>query len=328
MRRFFFWLVLIAVSVVVLVVGVELFLQAGAWIVRATAREAPVAAISDDLRILCLGDSNTYGLYLKPHQSWPAQLETRWNETAPERRIRVFNLGYPGTNSSRLLRDFDRMLEAFRPDFTIVMVGVNDFWTDPADPELDPHSEPEPERSNAPLRFVKRHSRLYRLAYMAARAKDPSEAEAAEELLVPRAPLRGDGQELRKQATFGDETFELGYSRNSRSNRVKAREDMRSNLKRIVEQARGGGTQLILMTYPAQETTRFYGKASREIRGVARRTETALVNLRHRFAARCSDAACRELLFGDGHPNAEGYAVVAELVSEKIQQLLDEPRQR
>jgi lysophospholipase L1-like esterase len=216
------------------------------------------------------------------------------------------------------------MLVTFRPDFTIVMIGANDFWTTPVDPK--PESAPESARGDELFRFVERHSRLYKLAYMAARAKDASEAEAAEELLVPRTPLRGDRQELRKKATFGDETFELGYSRNSRPNRVKAREDMRSNLESIVERARDDGTQLILMTYPAQERTNFYIRASHEIRRVARRTETALVNLRRQFNTRCPDAACRELLFGDGHPNADGYAFVAELVSEKIRQLLEKPR--
>jgi lysophospholipase L1-like esterase len=319
MRRFFFWLVLIAVSAVVLVTGSELFLQTGAWIVRATGREAPVAALSDDLRVLCLGDSNTYGLYLKPHQSWPVQLEARWNETVTAPKIRVFNLGYPGTNSSRLLRDFDRMLATFRPDFTIVMVGVNDFWTTPV------HPTQEPEQGNELVRFVERYSRLYRLVYMAARTRDASEAEAAEELLVPRAPLRGERMELRKEATFGGESFDLGYSRLSEPMGEKALEGMRRNLEGIVQRARDGETQLVLMTYPAQSTG-FYSMASRKTRRIARRTETPLIHLRSVFASRCSDAACRELLFGDGHPNADGYAFVAELVSEKIRQLLEKPR--
>ena len=111
MRRFFFWIVLVATSAVVLVGGLELLLQTGAWLVRATGREAPVAWLADDVRILCLGDSNTYGLYLKPHESWPAQLETSWNTTVTSPRIRVFNLGYPGTNSSKVLGDFAKMLE-------------------------------------------------------------------------------------------------------------------------------------------------------------------------------------------------------------------------
>lgn len=37
----------------------------------------------------------------------------------------------PGTNSSRVVRDSPRILEAFDPDLAIVMVGVNDFWTQP-----------------------------------------------------------------------------------------------------------------------------------------------------------------------------------------------------
>ena len=69
----------------------------------------------------------------------------------------------------------------------------------------------------------------------------------------------------------------------------------------------------------------FYAMANRRILGVARRTETPLVNLRGAFASRCSDVDCREFLFRDGHPNAAGYRLVAEEVSKKLQTLLAEP---
>jgi lysophospholipase L1-like esterase len=316
MRRSFFWLVLIAVSAVVLVAGLELVLQMGAWLVRATGREAPVAWLTDDVRVLCLGDSNTYGIYLKPHESWPAQLEAIWNETVPEPRIRVFNLGYPGTNSSKVASELERMLETFRPDFTIVMVGANDFWTNPVDvaPESDPRS--------GVVRFAERHSRLYRLAYMLAHTGD------ADELVVPRAPLRGEGWVLREEASFGDQTFELGFSRNPEPEGAAAAEVIGRNLEEMVRRAQNGGTKLVLMTYPAQEKSGFYAIASRKIRRVARRTKTPLVNLRGAFASRCSDADCRELFFRDQHPNAAGYALMAEEVARQIRKLLAESQER
>jgi lysophospholipase L1-like esterase len=73
-----------------------------------------------------------------------------WNERVGEPRAEVLNLGFPGTNFSRPVRDLPRLLETFRPDFTIIMVGVNDFWTLPF-----PTENSEPSRQS----FLKRHSK-------------------------------------------------------------------------------------------------------------------------------------------------------------------------
>jgi len=194
------------------------------------------------------------------------------------------------------------------------MVGGNDFWTIPVD--VPPESEPP----NALVRFAERHSRLYRLAHMLARAGD------TEDLVVPRVRFRGDGLENRAEAAFGDQTFELGFSRDTEVEGKGAERAgaMSRNLEEMVQRARNGGTKLLMMTYPPQRKSGFYAMANRQILGVARRTGTPLVNLRSTFASRCSDVDCRELLFRDRHPNAAGYRLVAEEVSKKLQQLLAE----
>jgi len=319
MRRFFFWIVLLATSAVVLVGGLELLLQTGAWIVRLTGREAPAAWLADDVRILCLGDSNTYGLYLEPHESWPAQLETSWNATVAPPRIRVFNLGYPGINSSRVLADFGRMLETFRPDFTIVMVGGNDFWTLPVD--VPTESEPRKTGSlGALVRFAKHHSRLVRLAHLLAHSR------YTEDLVVPRASSQGDSGERRAEASFGDERFELGFSRDTQGEGMKRAGALARNLEEMVRRVRNGETKLLLMTYPAQVNLELYATANRMIQSVARQTGAPLVDLQTVFAARCPDLRCQEYLFRDGHPNAAGYRIVAAEVSEKLRTLLAESR--
>ncbi|MBW2388005.1 MAG: hypothetical protein JRG89_06160 [Deltaproteobacteria bacterium] len=76
----------------------ESLLQVGALLVRTTGRTLSVNAAIGDLRVLCLGDSNTFGIYLPEEESYPSQLEKRWNEIRSS-RIDVINLGYPGTNS-------------------------------------------------------------------------------------------------------------------------------------------------------------------------------------------------------------------------------------
>ena len=59
--------------------------------------------------MLCIGDSNTYGLWLERSQAYPQQLETLWNERNESPKLEVLNLGFPGTNSSRIVRDLRRV---------------------------------------------------------------------------------------------------------------------------------------------------------------------------------------------------------------------------
>ena len=47
----------------------------------------------------------------------------------------MINLGFPGNNSSKILRALPRILQELRPDVVTVMVGTNDWWTEP---EPDP----------------------------------------------------------------------------------------------------------------------------------------------------------------------------------------------
>ena len=71
------------------------------------------------------------------------QLEALWNESVEQPKLEVINLGFPGTNSSRVVRDFDRLLTVFAPDLLILMVGVNDFWTLPLEVEDPQRAAPE-----------------------------------------------------------------------------------------------------------------------------------------------------------------------------------------
>jgi lysophospholipase L1-like esterase len=152
------------------VVFLEVLLQAGAWIVAATGRDLPVSWLTGNTRILCLGDSSTYGLWLERHEAYPQQLEAIWNVTPRAAPVEVLNLGFPGTNSSRLVRDFQRMIDAFEPDLVIVMIGANDFWTSPV--ELD-----SAEVGTSGISFLERHSRLWKFYGMVRRARDSTQLE-------------------------------------------------------------------------------------------------------------------------------------------------------
>ena len=71
----------------------ELLLQAGSLVIRATGRDAVGSWATANVRILALGDSHTYGYYLPPKQSYPGQLEVLWNSKFEHPKLEVLNLG-------------------------------------------------------------------------------------------------------------------------------------------------------------------------------------------------------------------------------------------
>jgi lysophospholipase L1-like esterase len=136
----------------------ELVLQAGAVVVALTKHGGPEEWHGASIRMLALGDSNTYGLYLERQQAYPALLEWRWNETHESPKMEVINLAYPGNSSSKILSELPQALAAYKPDILTLMVGINDFWTAP--PESAGGAE------GGTMAWLREHSRLFKLFYM------------------------------------------------------------------------------------------------------------------------------------------------------------------
>jgi len=251
--------------------------------------------------VLCLGDSNTYGLYLRDRaQAYPQQFEHLWNAQADGHPIEVLNLGYPGTNSSRLRRDLPRMLETFRPAVVIVMVGSNDYWT-----AAVPPGEP-PELLARVGQFIERNSRVYQLVYMLRRAFDHRRVELVYE-------SRQDGG-ARGSARYGDVEFAMGFEKAPRQ--ADHDERLLENLRAVAEVARANGAEPVFMTYPSRMWN--YGDAGRLIRIAAGDTHTHLVDLAAVFDPVCPNEPCPEWLYKDHHPTAQGYELIAETLVREL----------
>ena len=136
----------------------EVLLHAGAWILGATGRDIKTSWSSDQLRVLCVGDSHTYGLYLDRIDSYPAQLQEVWNQGHLSEPIETLNAGFPGMNSTRLKRDLPGILKSLNPDIVIVLIGANDFWTVPL-------GDKKPDATIGVLEYGRRNSRVLRLVY-------------------------------------------------------------------------------------------------------------------------------------------------------------------
>ena len=81
-------------------------------------------------KILCVGDSSTYGLGASDPEkfSYPARLQQILDERAHTGKFDVINLGIPGINSSQVLNRMRSNIATYRPDLVIIMVGINDPW--------------------------------------------------------------------------------------------------------------------------------------------------------------------------------------------------------
>lgn len=79
-------------------------------------------------RIICLGNSCTFGWRVGEHDVYSRQAEAMLNEMAPGRRCKVINAGVTGYSSLQGLRFLHREVLGWQPDLLIVSYGWNDHW--------------------------------------------------------------------------------------------------------------------------------------------------------------------------------------------------------
>jgi lysophospholipase L1-like esterase len=94
------------------------------------------------LRVLALGDSQTFGNGLDLEETWPKQLE-RALPTAPGRRWEVINAGVPGTDTWQHEIFLHRLLDVTNPQVVVLGLYVNDVV-----PRHDPRVADTAERTN------------------------------------------------------------------------------------------------------------------------------------------------------------------------------------
>lgn len=73
----------------------------------------------DRMKIVCLGDSITYG--------WPWGPEISWTSLLAEKiDADIINRGIPGNTTSQMLDRFEKAVLKFKPSHVIIMGGLND----------------------------------------------------------------------------------------------------------------------------------------------------------------------------------------------------------
>lgn len=79
-------------------------------------------------RLICIGDSNTFGWGVEPDECYPAVLTGLLEEALPEKSLEIINMGVPGYSSlqGRLLVE-EEVLD-LEPDLVVACYGFNDTW--------------------------------------------------------------------------------------------------------------------------------------------------------------------------------------------------------
>jgi len=181
---------------------VEVGLQAAALVVwLRTAQPEDAAALPrspHDRVVLCVGDSFTFGSGASSSAlSYPRQLEQLLRAAAKRDGSRstwhVVNRGWPGRNSSELLRRIPSYLSRDRPDYVVAMIGGNNRWSPAeADPPHPGRRESGEDPGAAAAGWSWRTLRLLRIAAArfrgSATAWEPAETAADHRLPGDRTP--------------------------------------------------------------------------------------------------------------------------------------------
>jgi len=108
---------------------------------RAETRELTWNDVKDKYRIVCFGDSITFGEDLPYAQAYPAVLEDLLRQRHPNLDVVVINSGIRGHTSVQGLRRLERDVLWYQPHVVLTAFGVNDgnlgYW--PLDPVRERH---------------------------------------------------------------------------------------------------------------------------------------------------------------------------------------------
>jgi len=118
-RKLLFRIAAILIGITATLLVVEAVLQTASQVARSADRNRGRVPSEGELRIACIGESTTYGL-------WPGQLEEILNERSAEREIRVINRGAVGIRTDGVAGQIEEWLDEDRPHLVITMLGIND----------------------------------------------------------------------------------------------------------------------------------------------------------------------------------------------------------
>jgi formylglycine-generating enzyme required for sulfatase activity/lysophospholipase L1-like esterase len=239
--------------------------------------------------IYCFGDSFTFGDGAQPKGSYPRHLQRKLNARLG-RRVRIFNLGVPGANSSLVSNFMNAVFARYQsPDLVLLRAGTNDGWNF-ADNKFNDIQNKKAAENNR-IQMLLRGSKLYRALLTLLKIKkspvsyDPTGRDKDNPLFL--AKKSGDFSRL---AQF--------------------------NLEAMAATARAHGSKIFLLNYPRGD---IYGP--RTIAGVAEKLSLPLVDIWSTFKKELQGHEEKELFapwWEWSHPNSRGYELMAQAIYDRM----------
>ena len=219
----------------------EIALQvASAW---APDRSAPGSA-GASYRVLCVGDSHTWGAGVDRSESYPGQLQ-RILDNAEPGLFSVMNLGVPGINTAQLRNRVPEWLSRHAPDVLVVWAGVNNAWN-------------SAEVGNAPNSLLAGfdrqllRSRLYRLARVRLhdRTLERYSDQGPEDRLWDVVGRRGAPGPIDRHIVKHDGVIEVFEHHKGSPNLDGVEQRAIEDFGAIARYAEAASSRMILITYP------------------------------------------------------------------------------
>lgn len=262
---------------------------------RGPSRDPSFSA--DELRVVAVGDSCTFGKGVEEQDSWPRQLEGLLASALPARSVHVWNLGHNGYSGATYERIFREIGAGLEPHIVVIGYNLNDF------PNAIRAVDEKVFRDRKLRRFLPQDVRnmfgrlaLYRWArqtyYHMKRESDWQNAEA--------------------------------FARGAADAPPEVWEQQRGYLRSIRDQAaeNGGRVAVFLFPYESQVYLDSFDTTPIErLASLCEELELPFVDLAEEFRreARAEDPPRQLFLKGDRyHPNPEGYSIVAQGVHQLL----------
>jgi lysophospholipase L1-like esterase len=234
-------------------------------------------------RVVCVGDSNTFGLGVPVERTWPALLGRSLEAAHGAWRWEVLNLGVPGYTSWQIRRLLETEVGAMSPDFVVIETGGFNDWV-PAVGPIDREQGVRP--SSTTLRVVELVTSIL------GAAGATREGEGA------RVPLR-----------------DLATADYAGARRVPLTE-FEDDLRTIVAWCAAHGARAVFVAHPLPARTVERNPISIEYAETVRRVASdGAASLADGWAAFRESRATESDLFRDFcHPTERGYGLIAPVV--------------
>jgi len=284
---------------VLIVVGCLVLAEIGLRIVghryqsRFWEESAALHGGADRVTILALGESTTAGLWLPGKDSYPKQLERMLRRHYGTDRVEVLIPPHIGQNTSQMVHRYPRYLQTFEPAVVILMAGVNNSWS-LAESNLGEFM-PQGNWRTWAFRFRRWADgvKVFRLARLLA-------ADSRERWRAMQSDLAGQPHFTSWPPPNDPLVRDIGME--------PFLELWRSDVGWMIDEARAAGAAVILMTYPNYETP-----PVTELVAMSRARSVPLVENHASFLPILEEGRAADFFFEDmRHPNASGYAIVAE----------------